>query len=105
LIVESWAGGNNHSGKNFFAYSADDQAWHGMFADNDGRVHTFEGKVAPGSAEFYGPSRSPEGQSILNRIKILRVSAQKVEQTWDKSVDNGTTWTNVFKGEYFGKSQ
>jgi hypothetical protein len=104
LVIESWAGGKNHSGKNFFAYSADDQSWHGMFGDNEGRVHVFEGKVASGSAEFYGQSRNPERQAVLNRIKIVLITPQKIEQTWEKSTDKGATWTTAFTGEYSRKS-
>jgi hypothetical protein len=100
LLVESWDGGKGHSGKNMFAYSSDDKTWHGMFADNQGRVHVFEGKVAPGSAEFTGPSRGPNGESVLNKIKVVRVNANKVEQSWEKSRDNGDTWTMEFQGEY-----
>jgi hypothetical protein len=100
LLVESWDGGKGHSGKNMFAYSSDDKTWHGMFADNQGRVHVFEGKVVPGSAKFTGPSRGPNGESLLNQIKVVRVTANKVEQSWEKSKDNGATWTMEFQGEY-----
>jgi hypothetical protein len=71
-----------------------------MFADNQARVHVFEGKVAQGSAEFTGPSRAANGQAVLNRIKVVRVTANKVEQSWEKSRDNGVTWTMEFHGEY-----
>lgn len=104
LVVETWIGGKNHAGKNFFAYSPDDESWHGMFADNEGRVHVFEGKVQPGTAEFKGPSRSPDGQFIVNRIRIVQVAPHKIEQTWDKSTDKGATWTTVFSGEYSQKN-
>jgi hypothetical protein len=104
LLTESWDGGKSHSGKNMFAYSSDDKSWHGMFADNEGRVHIFEGKVAPGSAEFFGPSTSPDGQAVLNRIRVVRMSPNKVEQTWEKSTDKGTNWTTVFRGEYSRQS-
>jgi hypothetical protein len=100
VVVESWDGGKGHRGKNFFAYSSDDQRWHGMFTDNQGRVHIFEGTVADGSAEFTGPSRSPDGQTVLNRIKVIRVSPTKVEQSWEKSKDNGATWAVEFRGGY-----
>jgi hypothetical protein len=100
VIVESWDGGKGHSGKNMFAYSADDKHWHGMFADNHGRVHVFEGTVGPGAAEFYGPSRSESGAVVLNRIKVTRISGDKVEQTWEKSADKGATWTTEYRGEY-----
>jgi hypothetical protein len=104
LIVESWDGGKGHSGKNMFAYSADDESWRGMFADNQGRVHVFEGKVVNGSGEFTGPSRGANGETVLNRIKVARVNANKVEQSWEKSTDNGATWNMEFHGEYTRKN-
>src|ERR1700730_15771701 len=81
VIVESWDGGKGHKGENMFAYSSDDKSWHGMFADNQGRVHVFEGKVANGAGEFTGPSRGSNGEKVLNRIKIVRVNANRVEQS------------------------
>jgi hypothetical protein len=103
LVVESWVGSKGHTGENMFAYSSDDKSWHGMFADNEGRVHVFEGKVAQGSAEFTGPSRGPNGEAVLNRIKIVRLSDNNVKQTWEKSHDNGATWSMEFQGDYARK--
>src|SRR5271156_1094116 len=103
LGVKRWVGAKGHTGENMFAYSSDDKSWHGMFADNQGRVHVFEGKVSPGFAEFFGPSRGPDGEAVLNRIKIVRASADKVEQSWEKSTDNGSTWKTEFRGEYTRK--
>jgi hypothetical protein len=101
LVVESWDGGKGHSGKNMFAYSPDDKSWHGMFADNQGHVHVFvDGRVVSGSAEFNGPSRGPRGEAVLNRVSVVRLAPNKVEQTWEKSTDNGGSWTTVFRGQY-----
>jgi hypothetical protein len=105
LIVESWRGGKSHSGKNIFGFSQEDKTWHGMFADNEGRVHLFEGKVAAGSADFRGSSRGRNGEAELHRITISRLSADKVEQIWEKSSDNGTTWAKVFDGVYTRRKQ
>jgi hypothetical protein len=104
MVVERWDGGKGHNGENMFAYSADDKKWHGMFADNQGRVHVFEGKVLEGRAEFYGPSHGPNGETVLDRIRIVRISGDKVEQSWEKSTDNGGTWTTEFRGEYSRKN-
>jgi hypothetical protein len=101
LVVEHWGGAERHSGENFLGYSADDKSWHGLFADNRGRVHVFvDGKVEGGTAEFSGQSHGPNGESVLNRVTIVRKSADKVEQTWEKSTDSGATWTAVYRGEY-----
>lgn len=104
LIVERWDGGRGHLGENLFGYSADDKSWHGLFADNEGRVHVFlDGKAAPGLMQFIGPSRDPSGESILNRVTIRRLGASRVEQQWEKSADGGKTWTTAFRGEYTRK--
>jgi hypothetical protein len=100
LIVENWNGDKGQRGKNMLAYSADDKAWHGIFADNEGRVHVFEGKVTSGLAEFHGSSVGPNGEAVLNRIKVIRETPDKVEQLWEQSTDNGRTWKTVFQGEY-----
>jgi hypothetical protein len=106
IVIESWDGGAGHIGENIFAYSLDDRSWRGMFVDNRGHAHVFvDGKVADGSAEFDGPSRGPHGEAVLNRIKIVRVDANQVTQTWEKSTDNGATWTTVFRGVYTRKTK
>lgn len=101
LLMEKWDGGKGHSGENMFAYSADDKNWYGMFADNMGRAHVFTGgHVASGVAEFNGTNRGPHGEGVLDKVRVVRIAPNKVEQTWEKSTDNGATWTTVFRGEY-----
>ncbi len=101
LFVESWDNGKGHTGENVFAYSPDDQTWHGMFADSENHVHVFlSGRVSAGTAEFQGPSRGPNGETVLNRIRLIRTAPDKLEQTWDKSTDNGGSWNTIFQGEY-----
>jgi hypothetical protein len=35
-----------------------------------------------------------------NRVRIVRISPDKVAQIWEKSSDNGATWASEFHGEY-----
>ncbi len=106
MLVERWDGGRGHIGENVFAYSADDKNWYGMFVDNEGRVHIFTaGRVAHRTAEFQGPSRGPNGEPVLNRVRIVRVSPNKVEQIWEKSSDKGVSWQTAFRGEYSRRSR
>jgi len=37
---------------------------------------------------------------VLNRLRVARVTADKIEETWEKSTDNGRTWTRVYRAEY-----
>ncbi len=105
LFVETWQDGKGHNGENLLAFSADDQSWRGFFADNRGRLHIFTGgTVADGSAEFLGPGRGPNGESILNRLKLVRINDIRLQQTWEKSTDGGKTWTGEFTLDYSRKS-
>jgi hypothetical protein len=100
-FVEHWDSGTGHVTEKTFAYSPDDKNWYGMFVDNEGRAHVFtQGKVTSGTAEFDGPSRGPNGEAVLNRVKVVRLSANKVEESWEKSTDNGGTWKLVYRAEY-----
>jgi len=104
VITENWDGGKGQRGENIFAYSYGDQGWRGLFVDNEGRAHAFvNGKISAGTAEFLGPNRGPKGEEVLNRIRVVRLSADKVEQTWDKSTDKGATWSPIFRLEYSRK--
>ncbi|MGA9671410.1 MAG: hypothetical protein WBQ94_19520 [Terracidiphilus sp.] len=59
-----------------------------------------KGTVAPGSAELQGPAQDENGRAVLKKVKIVRMSADTMEQIWEKSVDNGASWTRDFKMEY-----
>jgi hypothetical protein len=101
VVIENWSDHKGHDGENIFGYSQGEAGWRGMFFDNRGRVHVFvDGKVTAGAAEFSGPSRGAHGEAVLNRIRLVRVSPDHLEQTWEKSTDNGQTWTRQFRLEY-----
>ena len=101
VFVEHWDNGRGHAADKFFAYSPEEKNWYGMFADNEGRVHLFlDGKIASDVAEFQGPSRGPNGEAVLNRLKIVHLSADKLEEVWEKSTDKGSTWTTAYRAEY-----
>ena len=101
VFVERWENGKGHVAEKMVAYSPEDKNWYGMFADNEGRVHVFlDGKVTSDLAEFHGPSRGPNGEAVLNRLKIIRVAPDKVEEVWEKSTDKGSTWTTAYRAQY-----
>ncbi len=101
MVTEHWDGGTGHITEKMFAYSPDDKSWYGMFADNEGRAHVFlSGTVTANSAEFRGPSRGPKGEEVLNRLTIVQQSPKKVQETWEKSTDRGSSWTTVYRADY-----
>lgn len=100
-VIENWSDHKGHEGQNIFGYSQGDESWRGMFFDNRGHVHVLvDGKVEAGAAEFLGPSRGAHGEAVLNRIRLVRVGPDNIEQTWEKSTDNGRSWLQQFRLEY-----
>jgi hypothetical protein len=101
LVTEDWGSNtSSHDGQNALAYDALDRKWYGLFVDNDGRVHPLSGSVNAGVADLRGPSVEPDGSTTLNRVRILQISADRVEQSWEKSADKGKSWTMVFRMDY-----
>ena len=101
VFTEHWESGTGHVTEKMFAYSPEEKNWLGMFVDNTGRVHIFvDGKVSSDAAEFHGPSRGPNGEAVLNRLKIARISADKLEEVWEKSTDNGSSWSTAYRADY-----
>jgi hypothetical protein len=101
VFLEHWENGNGHAAEKMLAYTPEEKNWYGMFADNEGRVHVFtRGKVSADSAEFQGESRGAQGEAVLNRLKVVRLSADKLEEVWEKSKDNGSTWTTAYRVQY-----
>ena len=54
---------------------------------------------------FSGPSRAQSGEPVLNRMRITPVGTDKLQQTWEKSVNNGNTWTQEFSLDYSRRSR
>ena len=101
VFVERWENEKGHVTEKVFAYSPEEKNWYGIFTDNQGRVHVFlDGKVTSDLAEFHGPSRGPNGEGVLNRLKIIHVSPDKLEEVWEKSSDKGATWTLAYRAQY-----
>ena len=101
MFVEHWENRKGHVTEKMFAYSPEDKNWGGMFADNQGRVHVFlVGKVSSGTAEFHGPSRGPNGETVLHKLRVVRTAPDRLEETWEKSLDNGANWTTVYRAQY-----
>jgi hypothetical protein len=104
-LLESWASTtSDHSGENTLAFDPDNNAWYGLFVDNRGRVHSFRGSVSSGAAELQGPGRDENGALVLKRVRVVRINDATVDQIWEKSTDQGESWTLEFKMEYIRKN-
>ena len=101
MFVEHWDNGTGHVTEKMLAYTPEEKNWYGMFADNEGRVHIFsDGKVSSEAAEFHGKSPGTNGEVILNRLRIVRLSANNIEESWEKSTNNGASWTTAYRARY-----
>lgn len=106
VFVEHWENAKGHVTEKTFAYSPEEKNWYGMFVDNEGRAHVFlDGKVSSEKAEFHGPSRGPNGETVLNRLQVIHVPPDSMQEVWEKSNDNGVTWTTAYRVQYSRTNQ
>ena len=100
VLLENWTGAKGGAGKSFNLYDATDRKWHQIWVDNSGGRLTLEGGLANGRMVLSGAGQASNGATVINRITWTPIDANRVEQHWEVSADNGTSWTTAFWGLY-----
>ena len=78
----------------------DDKKWHQFWISSGGGVLHLSGTVSEGVLTYRGPSLSPSGAVVENRLSFTRHADGSVRQFWETSGDSGKTWRVSFDGKY-----
>lgn len=99
VVIEEWGNGSLE-GENLFAFDAPRQVWRGFVANSAGGLHVLEGTVVDREARFDADASPGSNGAVRRRVRIVRLSPDRVEQVWEKSDDGGAHWTTEYRGEY-----
>ena len=102
VIFESWKGVDGFQGRSFNLYNREIGKWQQVWVDGRGQRIDFTGELRSDGMHFQGPFRSG-GKSVLSRMKFLKLSGNRVQQLWEQSIDEGSTWKVLFDGLYVRK--
>ncbi len=101
-LLEEYDTDRGYSGKSLNFYKAEAGKWQQVWVGSDGGILTLLGNYGDNKMILTGESQN-DGKKILDRITWHNNADQTVRQVWDRSEDEGKTWSNLFDGLYTKK--
>jgi hypothetical protein len=104
VLQEHWVDTQGMTGTSLNVYNARSKQWHQTWVDNQGGLLVLDGGLVDGAMVLTGHNLSRAGKPVVDRITWSKMSNGNVRQVWDRSADDGKTWTTVFDGIYSPKT-
>lgn len=101
-LQENWTSADgSYKGTSYNFYDALSNRWHQSWIDNQGGVLQLSGGLKGDHMVLTSePTRNQNGQVQTDRITWIPGSDGSVQQTWERSTDDGQHWQKVFHGIY-----
>lgn len=96
-LKEDWRGAAGSRGESVNFVDPSTGAWNQVWVDDSGLVLRLEGGVSEPGMVLEGTGRDP---SFRHRITWSPLGDGRVLQHWERSENDGGTWTDVFEGYY-----
>ncbi len=93
VIRENFEDNSGFKGTSISVYNSSDNTWHQAWADNQGGYFDLEGAVDGEKRIFKTKVRDVGGKKIIQRMVFYEIGSDSLKWDWEKSEDNGATWT------------
>ena len=102
VLQENWTSANgSYHGTSYNFFNTSSRTWNQSWIDNQGGVLQISGGMQQGSMVLESePVEQTDGSIHIDRITWTPNPDGTVTQHWQKSIDNGVTWTDAFFGIY-----
>jgi hypothetical protein len=87
-------------GQSISSYVARERRWRQVWVDNSGAWLDFDGGLRDGNMEFSRRATTATGAVVMQRMVFLDVAADSLTWDWQRSADEGKTWTTVWRIRY-----
>jgi len=87
-------------GSSFSVYVPQAKRWQQTWVDNQGGYLDFIGGMSQGSMILWRDAVTPQGQKIKQRMVWKNISHESFDWSWERSTDDGKTWTVVWPIHY-----
>ncbi|HSR68843.1 MAG TPA: hypothetical protein VLU25_12975 [Acidobacteriota bacterium] len=104
-LLERWKGARGGEGSSFNFYNPRKQKWQQFWVWQNGTTLELEGGFGDGKMILSGTGRTPDGKTVTERVTWHDNEDGSVRQHWERSSDDGETWTTVFDGLYRKKDK
>lgn len=102
-LEERWSGAAGGVGKSLNAWSRSDGGWHQTWVGGNGLVLQLTGGLRDGRMALTGPGIDADDHPVLHRITWTPLDDGRVKQHWERSSNDGESWSDVFVGIYVRK--
>ena len=102
VIEENFDGnpGTQLVGKSHSVYSTQQEKWFQTWVDNSGGYLDFEGDMIDNKMILSRTVNLEDGASFIQRMVWYNITENKFDWNWERSDDNGETWTTNWKLHY-----
>jgi len=102
VLLERWRGNGGFSGSSLNSWSATTKQWHQHWVDNQGGLLRLAGAFESGRMVLASAEPHPDkpGAVLRQRIAWSPLPDGAVRQLWERSDDDGRSWTVAFDGRY-----
>lgn len=92
--------GSGLKGKSLSVYNPRTQTWHQAWADNQGGYYDFVGEIDGDTRIFKTRMVEKDGNKIIQRMRFYDIKENSLMWDWERSMDNGKTWTLLWRLHY-----
>jgi hypothetical protein len=101
-LIERWRGSGGFTGTSLNSWDRGTRQWRQHWVDNQGSLLRLAGALDGRRMVLGGADAHPSkpGVALRQRITWTPLPDGAVQQVWQTSEDEGSTWTTVFDGRY-----
>jgi Protein of unknown function (DUF1579) len=103
-IAESFAADGPEgawAGRSYSSWQPKLGKWRQTWVDDQGSYLAFTGGLEDGTMTLYGePRLGPDGNEVRMRMVWLNVTPDRLEWQWQRSADQGKSWSPVLRIDY-----
>ena len=102
VVMEEFTGapGTKLNGRSYSTFDRVTKQWKQAWVDNTASYLDFTGGVLPDGRMHFARETTQNGKKVRARMVWDDVKADSLRWTWQRSVDDGATWSNVWEIEY-----
>lgn len=102
VLIERWRGAEGMTGTSLNSWSAATKQWHQHWVDNRGGMLRLAGGLEGRNMVLASSTPHPRkpGVNVRDRITWTPLPDGAVRQWWQRSEDDGASWTTAFDGRY-----
>lgn len=100
VVLENYSDPSGYEGKSINFFDSRLGKWRQTWADSAGGVSEFTGELKDGAMQLEGETHRADGEKVLRKMRISKMTDNRVRQYSELSTDDGKTWSVAYDLTY-----